>query len=303
MIKNKQISAMAMGLFGNMIFGFSFLFSKLAFGIEEVKVTPFILLAYRFLLAFLLMNLLILCRAGHISLRGRPWWKLLGLGLLQPVLYFIFENYALQTADTVLSSVMLALIPIAALLFGIIFMKEFPTLLQWFFAFLSVGGVVVISVLRSQAGQTPFFVILLLIGAMLSAAFFNLVSRKTASEFTPFERTYMMFALSAVVFLLLAVVENRADLGQLIRPVLVPEFDAAVVFLGIFSSVFAFFAVNYANTYLTLTRSTVFSNITTVVSVLVGIWLLKEEWNVGILLSVFAIVVGVIGVQLFQRKE
>ena len=297
---SRQLSAMLMGLAGNIVFGFSFLFSKMAFSVSSAEVTPFILLFYRFLLAFLFMNLLLLLRVGRLKLRGKPWWKLCGLGLLQPVLYFIFENYALKSADTVISAVMIALVPIVALAFGAVFMHEIPSVMQIVFALLSVGGVAVISVLRSAGGQTPLYVIFLLIGAMLSAAFFNVVSRGTAETFSAFERTYMMFAVSLAVFAILALWENRAEPGRLLAPLSAPAFLIAVVFLGIFSSVFAFFAVNYANTYLPLSRSTAFSNITTVVSVFAGIVLLKEPYDFRILLAAAAIVIGVFGVQKFR---
>lgn len=303
MKKDRQFSAMAMGLAGNIVFGFSFLFSKTAFGLENVEVTPFILLFYRFLTAFLVMNIILLFRPRLLSLKGKPWWKLCILGLLQPVLYFIFENYALKNTDTVLSAVMIALVPIVALVFGALFMHEKPGKGQIFFALLSVAGVAVISALRSAGGETPVYVIFLLIGAMLSAAFFNLVSRGTAATFSAFERTYMMFALSVAVFAVLALWENRADFTRLILPLTVPAFDLSVLFLGVCSSVFAFFAVNYANTYLPLSRSTAFSNITTVVSVFAGIVILKEPYDFRILLSAAAIVIGVFGVQKCRKEK
>ena len=75
-------------LIGNSIFGFSFLFSKVALGI----VSPFVLLSIRFLTAFLVLNLLCLTGKCKISLRGKPVGLLLLLGLVQPVCYFICDG-------------------------------------------------------------------------------------------------------------------------------------------------------------------------------------------------------------------
>ena len=66
------------GLLGYSIFGFSFLFSKIA--LETAA--PFVLLAARFLLAFLALNLLLLTPSAQLSLRGKPLKLLLLLGLV-----------------------------------------------------------------------------------------------------------------------------------------------------------------------------------------------------------------------------
>ncbi|MBP3436865.1 MAG: DMT family transporter [Clostridia bacterium] len=303
MIKNKQIPAMAMAALGNIIFGFSFLFSKTAFNVTAVKVTPFILLSYRFLLAFLVMNVIWACRPSLLTVRGKKWWKLVPLGLLQPVAYFICENYALQQTNTVLSAVMIALIPVVALLLGLLFLKEKPTPLQILFSILSVVGVVIISLGDSPVGKTSIWVFLLLLGAMLSAAGFNFVSRKNAEEFTSFERTYMMFLLASVSFSLLAFIENIHNLEGLVLPLTQGEFLVSVGFLGVLSSVVAFFCINYANTYLPISRSTAFSNITTVVSLLAGVFILKEEHAPIAFFASAMIIVGVWGVQHFVKKK
>ncbi len=300
---NKQLSAMGMAFLGNVIFGFSFLFSKTAFSLEAVTVTPFILLSYRFLLAFLVMNVILAFRPSLLSLRGKKWWRLLLLGLLQPVAYFIFENYALRETNTVLSAVMIALVPVVSLLLGLIFLGEKPTLLQTVCSGVSVLGVALLSLGDSAGGKTSFWVFLLLLGAMLSAAGFNFVSRKTSSEFTSFERTYVMFLLASVVFTTLALIENRNDPAALILPLYETEFLVSVGFLGLFSSVFAFFSVNYANTHLPLSRSTAFSNMTTVVSLLAGIFILREKHSALAIVAAVLIVLGVWGVQQFAKEK
>ncbi len=300
---NKQLSAMAMAFLGNVIFGFSFLFSKMAFSLESVTVTPFILLSYRFLLAFLVMNVILAFRPSLLSLRGKKWWRLLLLGLLQPVAYFIFENYALRETNTVLSAVMIALVPVVSLLFGLVFLGERPTALQIVCSGVSVLGVALLSLGDSAGEGTSIWVFLLLVGAMLSASGFNFVSRKTSSEFTSFERTYVMFLLASVAFTALAFVENRNDPSALILPLKETEFLISVGFLGLFSSVVAFFSVNYANTHLPLSRSTAFSNMTTVVSLFAGIFILRERHSALAIFAAVLIVLGVWGVQQFAKDK
>ena len=99
---NQTWKASLAGLLGYSIFGFSFLFSKIALDLAS----PSVLLSVRFLMAFLVMNLLLLTGKQHISLRGKPVGMLLLLGLVQPVLYFLFEAYGISMTSASFSGVM-----------------------------------------------------------------------------------------------------------------------------------------------------------------------------------------------------
>lgn len=66
-MKKSTLATLA-GLLGYSIFGFSFLFSKVALGLT----TPLVLLSVRFLTAFLVMNLLVLSGKMRLSLGESP---------------------------------------------------------------------------------------------------------------------------------------------------------------------------------------------------------------------------------------
>ena len=61
--------------------------------------------------------------------------------------------------------------------------------------------------------------------------------------------------------------------------------------------------LNYANTYLPVAKTTAFSNITTVVSVIAGIIFLDEKLSLASLISAVMIIVGVWGVQILSVKK
>lgn len=303
-----KLSVSARGMlaafFSNFIFGFSFLFSKVALTVTS----PLVLLAWRFLVAFAAVNLMLLFGGVRLQLKGKRVGRLLLLGVFQPVLYFICENYGIRETNATFSAVMIALVPVAALAFEALFMGEKPSWLQAIFSVLSVGGVVLMALLTDTGGVVRPVGVILLIGAVVTAVGFNVMSRKTASEFSPFERTYMMFLLASVVFTVLAVGENRHDLAALVTPITDWSFVGALIYLGLLSSVGAFFLINYANTYLPLARTTVFSNVITVVSVFAGAVFLHEPFGPWAAVAAVMIVVGIWGVQQFtpaflkQRK-
>ena len=78
-------------LCGNAIFGFSFMFSRLALNVAS----PFVMLMYRFGVAFGVLSLVALWAAGsgrqdwlRFQLHWRKIGPLVARGLVQPVVYF-----------------------------------------------------------------------------------------------------------------------------------------------------------------------------------------------------------------------
>lgn len=293
----RELWATLAAFLSNFIFGFSFLFSNMALKVA----TPSVLLAYRFVFAFLILNILWLFKIVKLDFKGKRLGKVILMGIMQPVLYFYCENYGLLYSSVTFSAIMLALVPIGAMLYSAVFMKEPPTVLQVLFGVLSVLGVILMS--GGGGGKSSVLGAVLLVGAIVSSVGFNAASRLSAGEFSPVERTYIMFAVASVVFVISAIIENIDTPSLLYKPLFEYEFAVSVLYLGGLSSVVAFILLNYANTYLPISRTTVFSNVITVVSIFAGIVILKDTpltvWNA---LFSLMIIVGVWGVQQFAKK-
>ncbi len=103
----------------HVFWGFSFLASRKALDLAPV----FVLLSHRFLLAFLAMSLLLLTPLVSLQLRGKRILPLLLLGLAEPVVYFLGEQYGLLHSNTIFSGVMIAMIPLASTLAAAPFLK------------------------------------------------------------------------------------------------------------------------------------------------------------------------------------
>ena len=142
------------------IWGFTFLASRIA----QDYGTPFVLLFWRFALAFLLLNLLRLTGRFPVRFRSRKLWPVLLAGLFEPVLYFPCEQYGLRLTSTSFSGVMVALIPLCSLVYGAIFLHEKATWRQVVFSVLSVAGVIVLAVYATGIGAGSFLGFLILLG-------------------------------------------------------------------------------------------------------------------------------------------
>lgn len=298
--RNQVKLAMLAAILGNCIWGFSFLFTKL--GLRDAD--PTALLFWRFFFAVLALNVLALRRKTSLRLKGKPWPRLLLMGLCEPVLYFLFESHGILHSTATFSGVMIALIPIMALLMAALFLREVPTPAQILFSVLSVGGVVVLSLEQAgSGGRTGLLGVLLLLGAVISGAAYSLLSRLSSREFSAFSRTYWMFTEGFVFFAVLALFRYRGDLSALLEPMKQWNFVCSALFLGVASSVAGYFLVNYSATYLPVAQMTAFVNITTLVSIFAGVVLLREEVSPVLPAAAAAILLGVWGVQTYTGER
>jgi len=290
MLKNrKEELSLVFALSGFVIFGFSFIFSKQALSVSSL----FVMLAARFSIAFLILNLLILTGKLKINLKKGNLGLLLMLGIVQPIIYFICESYGIKLSATSFVGTILALIPMVSLVLGVVLLKEKVIALQVFCTLASVFGVV-LTAMGQASGSFSWAGFGLLLGAVFSASVFNIISRKISVDFSAFERTYVMFALGSVTFLAIALFQSRADMQTLFfAPLTNPAFLLPVIFLAGLSSVGAFLMINYAMTYLDVSRIAIFGNITTVISILVGVIILKEHFGAYQLLGSLIIIASV----------
>lgn len=291
--KNKLVLATLSALFAQVIFGFSFMFTKIALNYSA----PMTVIANRYMVAFLGMTVVLFATKTKIKI-SKNIWKMLLMSVFQPLLYFVFESYGIKMTTSSFSSIMISLIPVVAMISGIFFLNEKPLFMQYVFTALSVLGVVITALVGKSDGTVTALGIILLFGAVLSSTGYNILSRKISGEFTAFERTYVMTLVGLVFFSAIAFAENVDNPIEIITPFLSVPYAISVLYLGIVSSVVAFIFLNYANTHLPVARTTVFSNITTVVSVIAGAVFLDEKISSVSILAVVMIIIGVFGVQI-----
>ena len=304
-MKSKTTAATLCALCGNAIFGFSFMFSRIALGVA----TPFVMLTYRFILAVIGLSVAALWSVNRkkppkesedfmrFDLCGKPVLPLICLGVVQPVAYFFCESYGIAMTNASFSGVIIALVPIVGLILGAVCLRERATARQAVWSLVSIAGVIVMTLRQSAEGAVRPLGVVLLLGAVLSGVVFNIISRSIADRFSAFERTYVMMVIAAVVFGLLAVIENRADLFALLLPLSSLPFMGSMVYLSFISSIGAFLMLNFANNYLPVAKTTAFCNLTTVISVFAGVVFLHEPFGLVMLLAAAMIVLGVWKVQ------
>ena len=272
--------------------GLSFLASRTA--LNEAPV--FVLLSHRFLISFFLLHLFPRQIAGLKEAKG-ALLPLLALGLAQPAVYFLGEQYGILHSTTGFSGVMIAMIPVVTTLAAAPILKERPTLGQLGFSLLSVAGVIGIGLMTGSSGSLDGIGVAALVTAVIAAAAYTLLARGISKRTAPFARTYAMMAVGATVFTVLALIQCRGDFAAYFRPFRTLPYLLSVGFLSVFCSVLSFFCSNYAIANLPVARETVFANLTTAVSVFAGVLFLQEPFTWFGALCCLVIFVGIYGVQ------
>ena len=281
------------------IFGFSYLFSKMALDITE----PMILLCARFTVTFVLLNLLVLTRVLKLDLKGKNLWGPILLGILQPVLYFILENYGLKYTTTSFTGMISAISPIFTAALGALLLRERPTGRQWLGIVVSILGVILVSV-GGTGGQNTVGGCLCLLAAYFIGSFYSLYVRKLSRQFTPFELTYVMFTVGFVFFAVLAFVQYGGETVSMMRYALGHgQFIASILYLGGLASCGAYMMAKYSLSRLTVARSTIFGNFGTVVSVLAGVVIMGDEFTWISAVAFVLIMGGIWVVNRFAKQE
>ncbi|MFZ5647017.1 MAG: DMT family transporter [Bacillota bacterium] len=288
------------------IFGLSFVFTKDTL----TYLSPFQLLGLRFGLAALSLTLLVALRLVKLNIKTEHLPELLKIAVWQPVLYFIFETYGINYTTASESGVVIALAPMAVMVLSIIMLGERITAGQGVCVASAVAGVAVIALAGTdtQSGSPSanhLLGILMLFGAVTAAGFYNIFSRRAAKRLAPFAITFVMMWLGAIVFNSIGLSQSylTGQLAGYYTSLQHPQVVAGIVYLGLLSSVTAFFLLNYALSRMPASRAAVFLNLIPIVSLMAGILFYGErlgEWQIA---GCGLIMLGVWGTNYFAERQ
>ena len=278
------------------------MFSKVALGVMN----PIELIAYRFLLAALVLYALKSFKLIKINLKGKKLRVLLLVSLAEPVTYFIFESLGLNLTSSFEAGLMISLIPVITVAFSLIFLKERVKLVQVLFMLMSLGGVLFINLMKEDISLTGNLLgIIFLLIAVTASGFYNIGSKKASTSFSPVEITYVMMWVGAITFNSILIVNNviKGTMKSYFSPLLSWQAIIPILYLGILSSILAFFLVNYSISKMKVSQFSVLANITTIVSIFAGVFILKERFLWYHVVGSIIILLGVWGTVYFGDKD
>lgn len=292
MVKIKNYLPYLAGVGIALTWGLSFIFTKGALDL----LAPFHLLGLRFAAATLSLALLRAFKVIKVALKPADYRTLLPLSLFQPILYFTFETAGIMLTSASYTAMLIAAIPIFVALLSALFLRERPNRKQLFFITSSVAGVIFIVYMSNHSFEGASMLgTLILLGAVLSGALYTITSRKASEKYSPLQMTWVMMAVGAAVFNLIALFQHlsQGTFGSYLAPL--ASLWPSILYLGVASSVGAFFLYNYVLSKVSATEGAVFVNMVTVVAVAGGAIFMAEPIFWYHLVGTAAIVIGVWG--------
>lgn len=285
--KGSMTLALCCGVTGNVIWGASYLFTRIA----QQEAPPMVQMSLRFLLAFLLLNLMMLFGWEKIRLRGKNLRPLIVLSCVEPI-YFFFESYGIYYSNSTFAGVTLAIVPVIAIGMGVLILKEYPTRKQFLLCFVPIAGVILVTIAGSGLGAVQPIGVVLVFGACLFAAFYRVYNKDSSAEFTAFERSYFVIGMCMLVFTVAALCMERGDLTPFAAALHSKRFVLSTLVLSVFCSVSANILVNYSASILPMAIFSNLGSLITVCAMFLGIIFLDEPTNAMSLVGSAMVLVG-----------
>ncbi|MEK4062095.1 MULTISPECIES: DMT family transporter [unclassified Paenibacillus] len=284
------------------IIGFSFLFTKVALG----HAGPLDTLTYRFAASFIVMSIPVAFGWVKISYSGKPIGKALLLAAMYPLGFFTLQVFGLQHATSAEGGILYSFTPVVTMIIASIFLKERTTLLQKLCIFLSVFGVLFIFVMKgSSINLSNMTGIVLLFLTCVAFAGYSVLARSLSKHFSPAELSYLMMGIGFATFLIISLTGHVSSgtLGDFFKPLGSSTFILSTLYLGIIASLVTTLTSTYILSKIEASLMSVFTNLSTIVSIAAGAVFLGENITVYHWIGSFLIIAGVIGTNRLGRKK
>lgn len=274
-----------------LLWGFSFLSTKIA--LEKLEVME--LLAVRWTISAVLFGLLILFRFIKVNFKGRSKKYLILGAFVQPCLYAIFETWGIDFTTSSISSIFIAIIPLAVVVLNAAIFKAKVSRKTTFAIILAFSGVLVSVILAPDFAVGGRFIgYACLLGAILTGGLYSIIANKVGQEYSTIEFTCFMAVMASVWFNVLSLMQGNG-FGGYAAAFSGMETIFSVLMLGIGCSFGAYLMFNY-----TLSRlpaelaSCIQANSTTAIGVIAGIALGGDNWGWYTILGLAMTITGVV---------
>lgn len=302
---NEKTKAYLAALSFSAIIGFSFLFTKIALGYAS----PLTNLAHRYTIAALVLVVLHQTKLIKVSLSRKDILSILSilpLSLFYPLLFFIFQSFALQYISSSEAGILQALVPIFTLLLASVFLKEKTSLLQKFFLILSVAGVVFIFFSKGAnfSTETASLGFLLMLGSVLANAINNILSKAKGGRYRAMDMTAVVIFVGFVTFNTLSLTSHylEGNILAYVEPLGQVPYLLSILYLGILASIVTGSLSIYAIVRLGASTVSVFGNLGTVLTILAGALILHEPIYSYHVIGATLIISGILGMNLMRKK-
>lgn len=297
-MRNKSTIAIIALIIGQIFWGTSYVLSEYALAVFP----PATLVTVRLIVAALILGVITVATGNIVRIPWKNYRWFLVAALCEPFIYFLCEAMALQRVSAMVTSVILAFIPLITPFLTYFFIRERITFVAIIGAIISVGGVMMVIVEKGGEVNVSIVGVILLFIAMVSAIGYALIIRKVPASFNTLCVVFYMFSTSLIYFIPTSIITEREEMAGVIalyreNPDIVLNALYAIIGLAVTASCIAFLFYSYGVRVIGPNKASVYNSIQPAVTALFAWMFMQQEltW-----MKICGIVVVFIGLFLSQ---
>lgn len=295
----KESRAIFSALGFSIIIGLSFMFVKISINYEN----ELLVLAQRFTFAFIAVLIFIIIKPINLKLNYKELLIVFIISIFYPIIFFSSQILGLSQTTVSEAGIIQAIAPAITVLFGIIFLKENVKKAQIFGILLSIMGVIFLQLMNAQGvGELHFIGNMLIIASIFATAIWQVLSRSVTQKIAPIKVTIYIMIIGFVFFNSVYFLKGGSFYGYA-QSMPQIHYLVAIIFLGVFSIFGTSLLSIYAVSKLPVIQVTVFNNVATLITILSGILILKEQFYYYHIIGALIIILGVILVNKKSHKS
>lgn len=297
---NRETKAYISAVLQVLIIGFSFLFVKIA--LEEL--TPLEILVFRFIAASIAVLFAYFTSRNRIPITKDIVKNILPLTILYPIMFFGFQAYGLVYATSSEGGITHALTPVMTTIFSALILKEKTKPLQNVMIGVSIFGLIFLTYVNSKLGSGfNILGVILLVISIISLALNTVFARKFTRRYSFKNITAVTILFGTLFFVLVELIFNGSEFINSFKALGNIKVLISILYLGVLGSYASSLLNNYALTTLQASKVAILSNITPIITIKVGVLILKEPFSIYHLIGIIITLIGVFGANYFGKEK
>lgn len=251
----------------------------------------------RLVIATTLLLLIHLFNKKREGVEKKDYLTFFFMGFTEPFLYFIGEGYGMKYVSSTHASVIIATIPVFAMLAAVVLYKEKISRTNILGVIISFSGIVVMIGLKILQEKGSIIGLLLMFLAVIAAVTNSLIIYRLGNRYSSLTIITMQNLVGALLFLplffLLEFNSINVDTFNM-------EFWSSILFLAIFPSVISFLLYISTLKKIGITKTSAFSNMIPIITGIISFIMLGSRFSPR---EVLGIIIVIFGLFLTQRTD
>ena len=294
MKKEDGLKALSAAVIAGILSGLAYYFVQLYMNAGKGNTIQF--LSGQLIVSFGVLTVVRLFMRYPVQYRGKKGLILLVFcTVLNPLLAQFLEVTAVTYAGTAQMAIFMSLVPLMAVLLSVVINRELPTHRQLLFLLLTVVGVMIVKLKGAESGEEGSLLgFLLALATCVVFGLYRTMVRRLTADFSAFEIVYLSSAVGAVCFTAIAMLQTKsiaACFGYLQDLSCV----AAVIYNGGVIFAMVFLMMTYAAGKMPVAIAQSINLLNMPVTILVGVFLLKEAFSLADGIGSVLVLAGVLG--------